>query len=70
MPATLSAQRFVKKLESYRSPTELEKLRRYFKPGEGGRGEGASGGIVESPNPSRLNNCSPGLNAFGFDGWS
>ncbi len=35
-----SAQRFVKELENYRSPEELEKRRRYFKSGEGEYGEG------------------------------
>jgi 3-methyladenine DNA glycosylase AlkD len=35
-----SAQRFVKELETYRSPEELEKRRRYFKSGEGEYGEG------------------------------
>ena len=32
MAGTLSAQRFVNRLESYRSPAELEKLQRHFKP--------------------------------------
>jgi 3-methyladenine DNA glycosylase AlkD len=35
-----NAERFVKALETYRSPEELEKRRRYFKSGEGEYGEG------------------------------
>ena len=30
-----NAERFVEELETYRSPQELEKRRRYFKSGEG-----------------------------------
>src|SRR5918997_4814963 len=40
MPAGVSAERFVERLEAHRSPEELEKRRRYFKTGEGEYGEG------------------------------
>jgi 3-methyladenine DNA glycosylase AlkD len=40
MPAEVSAERFVERLEAHRSPEELEKRRRYFKTGEGQYGEG------------------------------
>jgi 3-methyladenine DNA glycosylase AlkD len=40
MPADPSAKRFVEALEAHRSPDELEKLRSYFKTGEGQYGEG------------------------------
>lgn len=35
MPESPSAERFVRELETYRSPEELEKRRRYFRTGEG-----------------------------------
>jgi hypothetical protein len=40
MPAEVSAERFVERLEAHRSSEELEKRRRYFKTGEGQYGEG------------------------------
>jgi 3-methyladenine DNA glycosylase AlkD len=40
MPESLSAEQFVKELETHRSPEELEKRQRYFKSGEGQYGEG------------------------------
>jgi 3-methyladenine DNA glycosylase AlkD len=40
MSAALSAERFAERLESYRSPIELEERQRYFKSGEGEYGEG------------------------------
>lgn len=40
MPTDVSAERFVERLETYRSPDELRKVRRYFKSGEGQYGEG------------------------------
>jgi 3-methyladenine DNA glycosylase AlkD len=40
MPAEVSAERFVERLEAHRSPEELRKIRRYFKSGEGQYGEG------------------------------
>jgi DNA alkylation repair enzyme len=40
MPAEVSAERFVERLEAHRSPEELEKVQRYFKSGEGQYGEG------------------------------
>jgi 3-methyladenine DNA glycosylase AlkD len=40
MPTDMTAAQFVEKLESYRSPEELQKIQRYFKTGEGQYGEG------------------------------
>lgn len=40
MEANLSAAQFVEQLETHRSADELEKIRRYFKTGEGQYGEG------------------------------
>ena len=40
MPANPNAERFVQALETYRSPEQREKYRRYFKSGEGQYGEG------------------------------
>jgi 3-methyladenine DNA glycosylase AlkD len=40
MPANPNAERFVQVLETYRSPEQREKYRRYFKSGEGQYGEG------------------------------
>ncbi len=40
MSAAHTARRFVEELETYRSPEEREKYRRYFKTGEGQYGEG------------------------------
>ena len=40
MPADVSAERFIERMESYRSAEELEKYKRYFKSGEGEYGEG------------------------------
>jgi 3-methyladenine DNA glycosylase AlkD len=39
MPESLSAEQFVKELETHRSPEELEKRQRYFKSGKGQYGE-------------------------------
>src|SRR5688500_14316219 len=38
--ASISAERFVEKLQSYSSPEELKKIQRYFKAGAGQYGEG------------------------------
>jgi 3-methyladenine DNA glycosylase AlkD len=40
MPASKSADQFVKKLKTFRSPEELKKILRYFKSGEGEYGHG------------------------------
>ena len=40
MSAAINAAQFVRKLKTYRSPAELEKIQRYFKSGEGEYGEG------------------------------
>lgn len=40
MPAELTAAQFIEKLETYRSPEELQKILRYFKMREGEYGEG------------------------------
>jgi 3-methyladenine DNA glycosylase AlkD len=40
MPESISAEQFVKKLETHRSPEELKKRQQYFKSGEGQYGEG------------------------------
>lgn len=40
MPETITADRFVERLEAHRSPEEAEKYLRYFKTGEGQYGEG------------------------------
>jgi 3-methyladenine DNA glycosylase AlkD len=40
MAAGISAEAFIKKLKSFRSPEELKKIQRYFKTGAGEYGEG------------------------------
>jgi hypothetical protein len=40
MSAGINATQFVRKLKTYRSPAELEKIQRYFKSGEGEYAEG------------------------------
>lgn len=40
MPAAITAAQFVKKLKTYSSPAEVEKIQRYFKTGEGEYGAG------------------------------
>lgn len=40
MPAAISAAQFIKKLKTYSSPAEVEKIQRYFKTGEGEYGAG------------------------------
>lgn len=40
MAAIVSAEQFIKKLKSFRSPEELKKIQRYFKTGAGEYGEG------------------------------
>ena len=35
-----NAERFIERLSAYRSPEELQKIRRYFKSGKGQYGEG------------------------------
>jgi 3-methyladenine DNA glycosylase AlkD len=40
MPASMSAEQFVERLEAHRSPEELKKIQRYFKSGEGQYGQG------------------------------
>ena len=40
MPASITAAQFVKKLKTYASPKDVEKIRRYFKSGKGEYGEG------------------------------
>ncbi len=39
-PTELTAEQFVERLETYRSPEELQKVKRYFKSGEGEYGQG------------------------------
>jgi 3-methyladenine DNA glycosylase AlkD len=40
MSAAINAAQFVRKLKTYSSPTEVEKIQRYFKSGKGEYGEG------------------------------
>jgi hypothetical protein len=40
MPAGINAAQFVKKLKTFSSPEEVDKIQRYFKSGKGEYGEG------------------------------
>jgi len=40
MSTDINAERFVKRLSTYRSPDQLKKIQRYFKSGTGQYGEG------------------------------
>ena len=40
MSPTINSEQFLKKLKSYRSPAELNKIQRYFKSGEGKYSDG------------------------------
>ncbi len=39
MPTAITAKQFVERLRAHRSPDELKKIQRYFKPGKGQHGE-------------------------------